>query len=230
MNRASGILGVAALLALPTLVLSASTEVLPIKVVSFSAPAPTAGKNALNAKKSTASFKIGKETNYRTLVAYGNGTSASMATNPRQCVELTKRYAASLGFVKFVGGVNSKDLFTGSAVLGNGHQVARNFAKASNGGFSFVANGAAALPKPGAVVSIDTWKDAAGAYGHVGIVLNYTKPKSTATSVSVEIFEQNMPIDNWKTVTFTKVNGKWYGTMRNKTFTPSVVGWANPAG
>lgn len=212
-------------LLVPSVAYAALAALLPIGIATFSAPPPTAGRNGLNAVKGTATYRLYGQTTTKSLIAYGNGDG----TGVRQCVELVKRYATGLGFPNFVGKINSSNISTGPA-LGNGYQVAGNFAYESKGSFVFIANGATTLPKPGAVLSISTWNSAAGAYGHVGIVINYTQPSSTATSATIQLFEQNMPIDSWKTVTFTKSSGRWYGTMRNTTFYPSVVGWANPAG
>lgn len=229
MIRRSVVLGSLIAIATPTIVASAATSKSAIKIISFSAPAPTSGRNALNKLKATAKIKVNKDTSYRYLNTYGSGTNSS---NPRQCVELIKRYAALLGFVNFAGKVDKTDKFIGNATLGNGNAAAKGFATASNGGFNFVSNGASSLPKPGSVISVEPWTTSGGTSipGHVGIVIDYAAPSASSTSISLKIFEQNMPLDYWKVVVFTKSGGKWSGTMPNSGKKPKVVGWANPAG
>jgi hypothetical protein len=196
-----------------------------IKIASFSAPAPTKDRNKLNAVKGTATIKVNSETNPRYLVAYGSGTDPY---NIRQCVELVKRYAAILGFKDFAGKVATGDNGSKLPTLGDGKDTAKGFAGKSNGGFTYVTNSAASLPKAGAVISIAGWT--ANPAGHVGIVIGYSAPSQTSTTVTFKIFEQNMPLDNWKEITFKKSNGKWSGYMPNKGSNYAVVGWANPTG
>ena len=196
-----------------------------IKIVSFSAPAPTSGGNKLNAVKAKANFKVNSDTNSRSLIAYGNGAGS---TGSRQCVELIKRYAALLGFKDFANKVASGDNGAKLPALGDGKDAAKGFATKSNNGFAYVTNGGTGLPKAGAVISVAGWTT--NPYGHVGIVIGYTAPNSTATTVSFKIFEQNMPLDSWKEITFKKSGGKWSGYMPNSGKNHAVVGWANPAG
>jgi hypothetical protein len=163
-----------------------------------------------------------------TLTSYGNNGGDGRY----QCVNLITAFAKALQLPSFV--------------TGNGNQCASNLAANSGGAFQYVLNGAAALPKLGAVISTDTWLgqqlNAAGtAYtpvyvpgaggktvrevvpGHVGIV------QAISTSGLVTLFDQNMPVPGaWRTIQFTKVNGKWYGVMRNTGLDINVLGWANP--
>jgi hypothetical protein len=48
--------------------------------------------------------------------------------------------------------------------------------------------------------------------------------------VKIKLFDQNMPVNDWKEITFKKTGGRWYGTMSNKGLNHKVVGWADPAG
>lgn len=142
-----------------------------------------------------------------------------------QCPELIVRYSSELGF--------------GSGALGNGHEVARNFAARSGGQFTFQRNGQSSeRPYEGAVISISgadtlgrSFPPPDGQYGHVGIVQSARFDGSTGT---VTLFDQNWPGSAWKTVSFERRNGAWFGNMTNNpkngaSQVVDVAGWANPA-
>jgi hypothetical protein len=74
-----------------------------------------------------------------TLTSYGNNGGDGRY----QCVNLITAFAKALQLPSFV--------------TGNGNQCASNLAANSGGAFQYVLNGAAALPKLGAVISTDTW-------------------------------------------------------------------------
>jgi RHS Repeat len=173
---------------------------------------PITGGNTLNQVKGTLRYRVNNETSDRTLISYGNGVDGKSMLH--QCVELIKRYAAALGFP--------------ATALGDGKYVAANFAKLSSGAFVYVANGAPNLPKPGAVLSIDGWD--ALPPGHVGIICNHSDTDAASGTVRIKLFDQNMPVDVWKEITFRNIGGKWFGVMVNKGVERPVVGWADPAG
>jgi hypothetical protein len=196
----------------------------PIRIWGLWTLDPTPGRNGINQHKGTLKFRVNNDTTDRTLNTYGNGTAAT--SSERQCVELIKRYAAKLGFVGYTAALGAADNGNNLPSLGDGYQAAGNFAGKSDGGFVYVANGSASLPKAGAVVSIAEFIPG----GHVGIICNHDAPTSTTTTVSIKLFEQNMPIDTWKEIRFRKSGGKWFGQMSNKGTYYDVVGWANPTG
>lgn len=185
---------------------------------------PTPNRNGVNQLKGTLNFRVNADTADRTLNAYGNGTAGTAPE--RQCVELIKRYAAKLGFVGYSADLGPGDDGNGLPSLGDGHQAARRFASASGRRFVYVANGAAALPKPGAVISIVEWIPG----GHVGIICNHDPADAQDGTVNIKIVEQNMPINTWKEITFTRRNDRWHGAMLNRGVYRDVVGWANPTG
>lgn len=178
----------------------------------------------MNQLKGTLYFRVNSDTADRSLNTYGNGAEAT--ARDRQCVELIKRYAAKLGFAGYGGSLGSADNGNSLPSLGDGFQAASRFATASGGTFTYVANGASALPKAGAVLSIVEWIPG----GHVGIICNHDPADAQDGSVNIKLFEQNMPIDTWKEITFTNRAGKWYGAMLNRGVYRDVVGWANPTG
>jgi surface antigen len=158
------------------------------------------------------------------LISYSNDTEGWTNT-VYQCPELIVRYSAALGF--------------GGGALGNGHQVARNFASRSGGQFTFQRNGQSSEPPyEGAVISISgtdtlgrSFPPPDGQYGHVGIVQNARFDGNNGTVV---LFDQNWPSASWKTISFERRNGAWFGTMTNNPRNGAgqlvdVVGWANPA-
>ena len=158
------------------------------------------------------------------LTSYSNDTEGWTNT-VYQCPELIVRYSSALGF--------------GSGALGNGHEVAKNFASRSGGQFTFQRNGQSSeRPFEGAVISISgtdtqgrSFPPPEGQYGHVGIVQTARFDLNAGT---VTLFDQNWPSAAWKTIGFERRNGLWYGTMpNNPSGGPSqlvdVAGWANPA-
>jgi hypothetical protein len=195
-----------------------------IRIWGLWARDPTPNRNGVNQLKGTLYFRVNSDRADRSLNTYGNG---SAATSPeRQCVELIKRYAAKLGFPGYAANLGSTDNGNSLPSLGDGYQVARRFATASDGGFAFVANGATALPKAGAVISIEEWIPG----GHVGIICNHDAQEAQAGEIRIKIFEQNMPIDTWKEIRFTRRSGLWSGAMLNNGVYRNVIGWANPTG
>lgn len=198
-----------------------------MRISGISYRGPYDGGNTLNVLKGTLYFRLNSDRSDRSLNTYGNGTAA---TNPlRQCPELIKRYAAALGFTNYAGRVGQGDNGNGLPSLGaNAWEVAAQFATKSNGGFVFVANGASSLPKPGAVISFAGW--ATLTPGHVGIILDYSAPNSQATTVTLRLFDQNMPVNTWKEVRFQKRQNRWYGELLNNSVYRPASGWANPAG
>lgn len=184
---------------------------------------PTPNRNGLNQLKGTLNFRVNNDTSDRTLRVYGSGTDAN---SPRQCVELIKRYAGKLRFSGYTASLGAADDGNSLPSLGDGYQTANRFAAASGGGFTYVANGATALPKPGAVISIVQFIPG----GHVGIICNHDTADAADGTVNIKIVEQNMPIDTWKEIRFTQRSGRWYGAMLNRGVYQDVVGWANPTG
>ncbi len=184
---------------------------------------PNANSNGLNQLKGTLNFRVNSDTSDRTLRVYGSGPGPD---SPRQCVELIKRYAGKLRFSGYTAALGEADNGNSLPSLGHGYQAANRFASASGGGFIYVANGAAAPPKPGAVISIVQFIPG----GHVGIICNHDASDAADGTVGIKIVEQNMPINSWKEINFTRRSGRWYGTMRNNGVDHDVVGWANPTG
>jgi hypothetical protein len=201
----------------------------PMAIKSLSVDGPRNTNNPpYNKLKGTMSFKVNNKS--RQLNAYWN-----TGNRDRQCVELIGRYAWQLGFYEFASKALTKDDFGKSfPALGNGVDVARNFARFSNGGFTYVYNGAKSLPKAGAVVSIE--KAIASPYGHVGILCNHDEPSKNTTKILVKVFEQNMKTATWSEVEFVKQkdgtwSGKFYiGGKANGGKGYAVMGWANPNG
>lgn len=190
-----------------------------ISVSSVSGPSND-GKGSGSTVKGTMTFTVNGSTTKRYLNSYGKAGPTS-----RECPELIKRYAYLIGIP--VGTLGKGDNGNSLSSVGNGNQAAQKFASLPSSGFTYVANGSTALPKAGAVISIAGWTG--NTPGHVGIAMPYAKPSSSATTVTISIFEQNMPISSWKTVTFTKSkSGTWTGQMRNGKNYPQTVGWANP--
>ena len=185
----------------------------PVGIRSLWALDPAPNGNGLNQVKGVLHYRINGETVDRTLISYGNGLDGQSLLH--QCVELIKRYAASLGISTNSG-------------FGDGQYVAQNFATRSSGAFSFVPNDAPNLPKPGAVLSVSGWD--ALPEGHVGIIANHSDAEAASGMVKIKLFDQNMPVDSWKEITFRNVGGRWRGTMLNKGVERLVVGWANPSG
>lgn len=185
---------------------------------------PTRNRNGVNQLKGTLHFRVNNDSVDRSLNAYGNG--AATTSRDRQCVELIKRYAARLGFSGYSAELGAGDNGNGLPSLGDGHEAARRFARASDRRFVYIANGSPELPKPGAVISIVEWIPG----GHVGIVCNHDPADARGGTVNIKIFEQNMPIDSWKEIRFTRRNDRWYGAMLNRGVDRDVVGWANPTG
>lgn len=165
------------------------------------------------------------------LVAFSNGPndgSTNLSLAPNQCTHLIVRYAQLLGLSEIEA--------TGD--VGDGKDVARNFATKSGGQFRYVGGASATEPPVvGAVVSIGTidqsgrpWRG--NPYGHVGIAMRVASP--TPTTKVITLFDQNFPLPSgqWKPVTFTLSNGVWRGSMSNSvgrvTQNMVVAGWANP--
>lgn len=222
MNRRTFLLsGIAAVAALPATAVAGAP--MRISGVWFRGPYPNS--NGLNQLKGTLYFRLNNDRSDRALNTYGAGTSTNTS---RQCVELIKRYAAKLGFTGYSASLGSGDNGNGLPSVGDGHQAAARFATASNGGFTFVSNGSSTLPKPGAVLSIVPWTGVSG--GHVGILCNFDPPSSRTEVFYVKLFDQNMPIDQWKDIRFRKNAGRWYAEMLNNNIYRSATGWANPAG
>lgn len=165
------------------------------------------------------------------LIAYSNGESdgsTDLAFAPNQCTHLIVRYARLLG----LPGIS------GTSDLGDGKDVAFNFAGKSGGRFHYL-DGATATEPPaeGAVISVgisdangQPWRN--NPYGHVGIakrIVNLTR-----TTMAITLFDQNFPLPSgqWKTIAFTLRNGVWRGSMSNSvggvTQNLIVAGWANP--
>lgn len=196
----------------------------PIRIWGLWARDPIPGRNGVNQLKGTLHYRVNSDSTDRALNAYGNGLDGS--SSQRQCVELIKRYAAQLGFSGYGGSLGSNDNGNALPSVGDGYQAAQRFANASSGAFTFVANGASDLPKPGAVISIEQFIPG----GHVGIVCNHDAAEAQSGALRIKIVEQNMPIDTWKEIRFSRTNGRWYGVMPNRGREPAVIGWANPTG
>jgi hypothetical protein len=164
------------------------------------------------------------------LIGYSNGPRDGFTDSsaPNQCTHLIVRYAGILG----LGRIQS------TRDVGDGKDVARNFAAASDGRFRFIdgANGTEA-PVAGAVISIGNRSQDGGSwtnnpYGHVGIAqrVEATGPNR----ITVTLFDQNFPVPSgrWKQVIFTRAASRWTGTMSNTTSRGTqqlvVAGWANP--
>jgi hypothetical protein len=197
---------------------SAATAPMSITSVSIGAAIPYNSK-ATTHPMGTMSFR--QNGTNKSLPAYYNLT----APFARQCVELTRRYAAVLGFAGFAGKIGANDDGSKLPSLGDGKYAAQNFAGVSGGTFIFVANDSTVLPKPGAVLS--TPLTTVGA-GHVMIVGSYPNP-GTASAVTIPVFEQNTSLTYFRTVAFAKQkNGRWRGTYYNMGVNNIVVGWANP--
>lgn len=161
------------------------------------------------------------------LYALSNGQfegQTDLSKSPNQCVDLIRRYGFNLG------------LFSSKTALGDGLDVARNFATKSGGKFQYIdGDRASSLPVLGSVVSISNVmasgsKSTSLQYGHVGIVQKVSEQRDG--SFIVTLFDQNFPMPSglWKIVTFKKVDGGWMGTMTNSGTPIKVAGWSNPVG
>lgn len=218
----------AMLLSFPTSnVAFAGTKGVRISNLWFDSPRSDSG--GLNPLKGVLNFQVDNERTTRQVSAYWRGTQK--ASPKRECPELIKRYAAALGFLGYsMANRGFNDDGNSLASLGaSGSGVAREFANKSKGGFVYVSNSAVELPKAGAVISIRGWSTVPD--GHVGILGNHDAPGSKTKTVSIKLFDQNMPIKSWKTIDFARQkDGTWKGTMTNNGVQIDVVGWANPAG
>lgn len=214
-TRITAVLGLAILAATATAAIP--TPTMSITSVSISGALPYNARS--DHLKGTMSFRLnGAQKN---LNAYNNATTSSV----RQCVELIRRYAATLGFAGYAGNVGTGDDASKLPSVGNGIDAAKKFATASGGKFIFVGNDTTALPKPGAVMSTPLSTLSAG---HTAIFGSYSNPGS-ATSVTIPVFEQNIPVNSFRSVVFTKQrNGVWHGTYYNEGVNNALVGWANP--
>lgn len=206
----------------------AAAATIAITELSVSPSQPNSGADKLGALKGTLSFRVianpklaGNQ--YKGLESWGNGDGSGQF----QCVELIKRYAQKLEFKGYGAGVASKNLPS----VGDGQDAARRFADNSSGTFVYTRKSGSRLPRLGAVLSIDGGTVIPG--GHVGIV-QMVSTSSSGSRATVTLFDQNFPSSRWKTVDFTKSNGKWSGTMSNtkngKTTYLNVVGWSDPTG
>lgn len=166
-----------------------------------------------------------------TLRALSNGAADGLTDTrlaPNQCTQLIVRYAAGLGLRRV----------TGTRDVGDGKDVAFKLSGLSDGRLLFHDGaGAAAPPKPGAVISIGATdlNDAAwrgNPYGHVGIA--QAIETISDTQLDAVLFDQNFPLPagRWKRVRFVLSAGRWTGTMSNsargETQLLRVSGWANP--
>lgn len=226
--------GVIAVLAASPIVAIAAT-VYSVSVTSVSAISIYSAK-APNGVRGTISFKINGAKTAVSLYSYWNGGTTGSGAGSRQCPEVIQRYARLLGFKNFgsvqLSGDNAAGKLPG---LGDGSDAASNFAAKSDKGFAYVKNGSTSLPRPGAVVSISGYS-VDGVLridgGHVGIAMPYTTPDKKTTSVSIQLFDQNMPntVTDWRPVVFRKdSNGNWTGSWTNKSRDHMVIGWANPS-
>lgn len=213
-------LRIAAVLLSGIILTGAATVALPsMKITNVSIGSVTKDDARNKHLKGTMTFKVNGAS--KSLNAYHN----LILPYARDCTELVMRYAATLGFAGYAGKVGANDDSSKLGRLGNGYEAAKKFAAASGGTFTYVTDYAAALPKPGAVLSTTLTTEP---LGHVMIVGDHGDP-GKATSISISVFEQNIPVDYFRTVVFTKQkNGTWHGTYYNKNVNNPIVGWANP--
>lgn len=165
------------------------------------------------------------------LIAYSNGKydgGTDLRLAPHQCTQLIVRYGQGLGLAEVK---STRD-------IGDGKDVARNFAARSAGRFKYHNGvGSASPPIPGAVISIaaqsvDGAAWSGNPYGHVGIA--QTIERVSDDEFRVVLFDQNYPLPTgeWKRLTFKRENGVWTGAMSNTVRgirqVLRVEGWANP--
>lgn len=128
------------------------------------------------------------------LTSYWN---ANWRNDPYQCVELIKRYAASLSLPGFESPVRPSRW----PALGNAKDTARIISRLAPGLFGEAKNSGVDLPKRGSILSIPAWTN--NEFGHVGIVsiVHWSGDRGT-----VRLFDQNsgQPSSRWTEIAFSR--------------------------
>ncbi len=202
--------------------------------VSFQASGQSWVNAPLNQAKGTLSF-TDRNGNPQTVVSLSNGPQSQEGKldNPNQCVDLIVNYAQALGL---------KDI-PSTKVIGDGKDVAKNFAANSQGEFHYEKASVTTVPPAiGGVISVDKFVSAekpprSDPAGHVGIAQQVTlldkkgnavTDPNQASSAQVKLFDQNLG-GGERTVNFNKsTNGSWVGSVTIDNTSVPIVGWANP--